>query len=235
MSEVWTTSAMARFAPASCMTFWKMRWEPSRVSSHVTPTAFLLKASHTFWATDSPSDEYQTTLPSFLAASRTAGSAASARATKACPRASPIRSPQHRRRVIISPLSFLSVSRGAPESRGRGRDVGGALDLDELLKQHGDLHGGESPGRVDPELQVQLLGRQRILPAAPRRVLRLFQYAPVAELHAHVPGEALRVRHGRVEDVADLPRHFQDTRVSGPRVVEPVDPGLSLHQHESDA
>ena len=39
----------------------------------------------------------------------------------------------------------------------------------------------------------------------------------------------------RVEDVADLPRHLQDTRVPGPRVAEPVDPGLPLHQHEGDA
>ena len=97
MSEVWTTSAMARFAPASCMTFWKMRWEPSRASSQVIPSAFLLKASQTFWATDSPSDEYQTTLPSFLAASITAGSAASARAQSPSARPSPTRTAQNLR------------------------------------------------------------------------------------------------------------------------------------------
>src|SRR4029450_466188 len=205
MSEVWTTSAMARFAPASCMTFWKMRWEPSRVSSHVMPSAFLLKASQTFCATDSPSDEYQTTFPSFLAASTPAGSAPAARATKASPRASAIRSPQHRRWVIIGFLSSsFFASRGAPEGRGRGRDVGGALDLDKLVEQHGNLRGGGGPGRGGSEIGVELLARQRILWAAPRRVLRLLQHAPVAKLHPDVPGEALRVRHGRVEDVADL-------------------------------
>src|SRR5262245_44415430 len=140
MSEVWTTSAIASPAPVSCMTFWKMRCEPSRASSHVTPIAFLLKASHTFCATDSPSDEYQTTLPSFFAASTTAGSVASAWAARASPRVSPIRSPQHRRCLIIGILSSsVSGSAGAPEGRGRGRYVAGALDVDQLLEYPGDL------------------------------------------------------------------------------------------------
>ena len=94
MSEVCTTSAIVSPADASCMTFWKMRWDPSRASSQVIPIWCLLKASQTFWASDSPRDEYQTTLPSFLAASRTAGSAASARATRASARPSPARTPQ---------------------------------------------------------------------------------------------------------------------------------------------
>ena len=94
MSEVWTTSAMVSPAEASCMTFWKTRWEPSRVSSQVMPSAFLLKASQTFWASESPSDEYQTTVPSFLAASITAGSAASARAQSPSTRPSPARTAQ---------------------------------------------------------------------------------------------------------------------------------------------
>src|SRR5262245_53136078 len=230
MSEVWTTSAMASAAPASCMTFWKMRWEPSRVSSQVMPSAFLLKASQTFWANDSPSDEYQTTLPSFLAASITAGSAASARAASPRARASAIRRVQSLRCAMIDVLpSSLYGSRGAPEGGGGGRHVLRAIDREQALAKRVYLGAGQRPGGIGAELRLELLDGQRVLRTAPRRILRVLQDVPVGEFHPHVSGEALRVGQARVDDVAHLARYRQDTRISRVCLAEPLDTGLAFH------
>ena len=129
MSEVWTTSAIVSPADASCMTFWKIRWDPSRASSQVIPIWCLLKASQTFWASDSPRDEYQTTLPSFLAASITAGSAASAAPQSPRARISPARVAQDLSCVIIRLLSCPCVpSSRAPESPDDRGDIRCAVD-----------------------------------------------------------------------------------------------------------
>src|SRR5262249_17635699 len=167
---------MARPAEVSCMTFWNTRWEPSRMSSQVTPSAFLLKASQTFCATDSPSDEYQTTLPSFLAASNTAGSAASAWAHSPRVRLNPARAARSLRCVIAVLLSCPSPgSRRTTQQGGEGRDIVRPEDREQPLEQCLRLGGGEGPRGVDAELLVELLGRQRVLAAASRRILRLLQ------------------------------------------------------------
>ena len=244
MSEVWTTSAMARFAPASCITFWKMRWEPSRVSSQVMPSAFLLKASQTFWATDRPSDEYQTTFPSFFAASITAGSAASTRATSPSARASPIRSPQSLRCVMVALLSFrvwpacpaAPGSRGAPEGRGRRGDV---RPLGRSRAAARSSVSTCAPGSARAALARNFASSSSSANgcSGPPRGASCVSSSTrsVDDLDPHVPREAPGVRQGRIHDVAHLAGHLQDTRVARLRLAEPVDPRLALHEDERDA
>src|SRR3972149_2357506 len=110
-SEVSTTSAMARLALVSCITRWKTRPEPVRVSSQVTPGWRCVKVWQTFWAPSSAREEYHTTLPSRFAASGTpcaaAGAAPAATAESAMAATNPIHIPR-----LIADLLYLS--RGQP-------------------------------------------------------------------------------------------------------------------------
>ncbi len=68
-SEVWITSTFLMFACSSCITRWRIRCDPVRCTSTLIPGYAASKSLATFSALGSASDVYQTTLPSFFAAS----------------------------------------------------------------------------------------------------------------------------------------------------------------------
>ena len=75
-SEVWMTSAFLMFAWSSCITRCSTRCEPVRCTSTLMPGYAASNCLATFSALGRTSEVYQTTLPSFFAASTSFASGA---------------------------------------------------------------------------------------------------------------------------------------------------------------
>src|SRR3970282_390225 len=111
---------------SSCMRRWRIRSEPVRWTSTLIPGYAASKSLATFSELDKAREVYQTTLPSFFAASRRASCAGTEAAERRTARAA--RLVASRRRVIASSAFYAPPHPVPLLLRGRG-DRSGSLSL----------------------------------------------------------------------------------------------------------
>src|SRR5439155_21932648 len=140
----------------------------------------------------SASEVYQTTLPSFRAASTRRSSAEDAAAAVRAPvTASTPRSVER----FLMPCPLLSRCESlheAAEASGCGERVHVADHPGRLLVRHDEAG-------VATELRLQLVARHRRRSAPPRVILALLEDPPVVEPDPDVPDELPRIVDGRIE------------------------------------
>src|SRR5690349_21240643 len=196
------------FADSSCITRWRIRCEPVRWTSTLMPGYAASNSLATCSALVSTSEVYQTTLPSFLAASRRVSGVwappAVARPASSAAATTTAHERSVRRLIGWSPrssgwLGGQRVDQGA-QPRRRGQRVDGAHDGVGAAR-------GQRQRRVATELRLDLRARQRRVGAAARAVLPLAQGAAVGERDLHVADELPRVVDGRIDLVRHAPRH----------------------------
>src|SRR5712692_9223633 len=210
------------------MTRWRIRSEPVRCTSTLIPGYAASKSLATFSALVSAREVYQTTLPSFLAASpraswATAGAGAARRArpsrmgaTERCRRRTTrIATPLGQRireqgSGIIQPPHQLSGSGGR---RVRARcELGGErfhqgvkaqqrVEAGHGLDDTGSPLVGEGERGIATELRLDLLLAHGQIGAAARAILSLLEHPPVVEADRDMADELTRVVDARIDFV----------------------------------
>src|SRR5262245_36551139 len=159
-------------AENSCISRDITRSEPVRCTSTLMPGCAASNSLATFSALGSASDVYQTTLPSFFAASRRASWAEATGATAS----EAISASAH---SSVGSIAILRWGQG-PEHFGQRRAIREPVDGPDHA-----LHfvGGQGEAGIPAELRLDLGARQRRVGPAVRAVLALAQRAPVGEGH----------------------------------------------------
>src|SRR5262245_26689573 len=198
------TSTFLMFACISCITLCSIRCEPVRWTSTLTSGYAASNSLATFSALGRASDVYQTTLPSFFAASsRGSWATASVGSSRTAARAN---SARRTSQVVIDPGSYAESRQQILQRAIVGQPV--------HARDHAvDLGGGQRQRGVTAELGLDLRPRQRRVGTAMRAILALAQRAAIGERDLHVTDELPRIVDRRVELVGNLARHFQHGRL----------------------
>src|SRR5439155_21589823 len=204
-SEVWITSAFRMLAWSSCITRCRIRCDPVRCTSTLIPGWAASNSLATRSALDRASEVYQTTLPSFRAASTRAS----------CAAAEPAQSGRQSRRARpatrrTSPIRFLS---GGERLHQTGEVRLGGEPLEDLEEARGRVVRHGEAG-VAAELRLQFLAPHREVRPAARVILPRLEDAAVGELHGDVADELPRVVDARIELVRHPGRHPQHRLVA---------------------
>src|SRR5215467_3992272 len=209
---------------SSCITRCRMRCEPVRCTSTLMPGYSASKSLAIFSALDRAREVYQTTLPSFRAASTRVSCASPGRPAKNPARMSTRATA--RQRVMDLPL------------RGQGAHQSVQVWLARQVSREADhrarLRVGRGQRGVATELALDLLARHGKVGSASGPVLAFLEDASVAEMHRHASHELTRIVDGGVDLVADGARHREHAWIPGRLVGELREGGAPLHEHHGE-
>src|SRR5438128_4701433 len=175
---------------SSCIIRCRILCDPVRCTSTFTPGYAVSKSLATFSELVRASEVYQTTLPSFFAASTRASWAQAGAAAK----------------KTASTDSTRSLRMGIPLGGERFHQGGEALQRVEAghgLDDAGGPRLGDGEGGIAAELRLHLLPGHGQVGASARAILPLLEQPPVVEADGDVADELARVVDARI----DLVRH----------------------------